>query len=308
MTSPSVSIIIPAYNYQAYVQQAVDSALAQTHPHIEVIAIDDGSQDATPDILSTFDDRITFLQQPNQGLAAARNRGIDQASGEYLFFLDADDYLAPDAIAKMVEQISQPPGYIMTAAAYANVDPDGQRLHNEPPIPNKNREISLRELILKNRFSPAVLVHSQTLKDLGSFDPDFGRTEMGSEDRDLWIRVAATGPVFMLGERLVFKRQHGTNMSSNPERQTASMRRTIRNCRLQRLVPLTDFPFWARVRAVYHYQAGLMYREAHRNAPALREFLLAFIRCPLPCPHETVGLQPWFRTRALLVTLRSLLP
>ena len=126
---------------------------------------------------------------------------------------------------------------------------------------------------------------------------------MGSEDRDLWIRAAMVGRLFMLSDRLVLKRQHTVNMSSNPERQTASMRRTIAKCKDAGAVPRTDVIFWARVHAVYHYQSALMYREADRPWRALYEMLLSFVRCPLPCPRRLAGLQPFFRLRCLLVTL-----
>src|SRR5688500_9583140 len=95
MTKALVSVVIPAYNYGHFVTEAVASALNQTHPHVEVIVVDDGSTDGTADILKPFGSRIRYIYQPNRGLSAARNTGIRAARGEWVAFLDADDLWHP---------------------------------------------------------------------------------------------------------------------------------------------------------------------------------------------------------------------
>lgn len=99
---PLVSIIIPCWNAEAYVGEAIDSALAQTYPNIEVIVIDDGSTDGSLDVIQSFGERIRWETGPNQGACAARNRGIRLAKGEVLQFLDADDWLYIDKVARQV--------------------------------------------------------------------------------------------------------------------------------------------------------------------------------------------------------------
>ncbi|WP_300503556.1 glycosyltransferase family 2 protein [uncultured Duncaniella sp.] len=101
-----VSIIIPAYNAERYLREALESALAQTYRDIEVIVVDDGSTDSTPEIIRDFaarDHRIKAIRQPNGGLSAARNAALDIASGEWLVFLDSDDLLYPDSVARLLE-------------------------------------------------------------------------------------------------------------------------------------------------------------------------------------------------------------
>jgi len=105
--SPLVSIVIPCYNAEAYVEAAVESVLAQTYEPIEIIVVDDGSEDGSLDVIQAYRDRVTFYQQENKGAPAARNRGMRLASGPLLKFLDADDLLYPEAIERQVSQLRQ---------------------------------------------------------------------------------------------------------------------------------------------------------------------------------------------------------
>lgn len=95
----SVSVLIPCFNAEGFLAETLESVLRQTHPAAEILAIDDGSSDATFELLRRFGDRVQALQQPNAGASVTRNRLLARAQGEYLQFLDADDLLAPDAIA-----------------------------------------------------------------------------------------------------------------------------------------------------------------------------------------------------------------
>lgn len=105
-----VSIIIPAYNVEKYLRECLDSALGQTFSDIEVIVVDDGSTDSTPEIIREYaarDARVKCVSQPNGGLSAARNSGLDVASGEWVVFLDSDDILSPTAVSKLVKTAEQ---------------------------------------------------------------------------------------------------------------------------------------------------------------------------------------------------------
>lgn len=102
---PLVSIIIPCHNAKAFITAAIESALAQTWPHTEVVVVDDGSQDDTLQVIRSYGDRIRWHAQPNAGGCAARNRGVELATGEYIQFLDADDLLTPEAVASKVARL-----------------------------------------------------------------------------------------------------------------------------------------------------------------------------------------------------------
>lgn len=106
---PLISVIIPVYNTGSYLSPGLESLIAQTHRNIEVILVDDGSSDGSGELCDEFarrDDRITVIHQQNAGVSAARNAGLEQATGEYLFFLDSDDRLPPDSLAVLCEPMS----------------------------------------------------------------------------------------------------------------------------------------------------------------------------------------------------------
>ena len=101
MRTPKVSVIIPVYNAQNYLSECIDSVLRQTMQDFEVICIDDGSSDDSYSILKKYeetDERVVLLSQTNQGVSAARNVGIDKTRGEYIYFLDSDDYIEPNML------------------------------------------------------------------------------------------------------------------------------------------------------------------------------------------------------------------
>ena len=100
-----VTCVIPVYNGEKYLSEAVESVLSQTYESVEIVVVDDGSTDATPSILADLADRITSLRQENAGPAAARNRGIAAARGEYVAFLDADDLWVAEKTARQVQHL-----------------------------------------------------------------------------------------------------------------------------------------------------------------------------------------------------------
>src|SRR5512133_1459141 len=100
MECPKVSVIVPCYNGAKYLKAAIESALNQSHPDVEVVVVNDGSRDDSGAIARAFGDAIVYVEQENRGLSAARNAAIRASSGEFITLLDADDILLPDCIAK----------------------------------------------------------------------------------------------------------------------------------------------------------------------------------------------------------------
>ena len=113
---PAVSVIIPCHNYGRFVTAAVESALSQTYQPVDVIVIDDGSTDDTPERLQAFGSRIRYIRQENQGVSAARNTGIRQSCGEWVAFLDADDFWHPQKLEAQFRSIQTLAGSISSAA------------------------------------------------------------------------------------------------------------------------------------------------------------------------------------------------
>lgn len=108
MTPPLVSIVIPCYNAERWIADAIESGLKQSHPNKEIVVVDDGSTDGSVDVLKSFNDRIHWESGPNHGGCAARNRGVELARGEYIQFLDADDLLTPDCIERKLSFSAAP--------------------------------------------------------------------------------------------------------------------------------------------------------------------------------------------------------
>jgi hypothetical protein len=125
-SGPLITILIDNYNYAAYLGQAVDSALAQTHPHIEVLVVDDGSTDGSRELLEGYGDRIRTVLQANAGQAAAMNRGLAEATGEILLTLDSDDTLEPDTAARVAAVFGGDPDCVRIQYRLAVVDPGGR--------------------------------------------------------------------------------------------------------------------------------------------------------------------------------------
>lgn len=185
---PSVSVIVPAYNAQDTLARAVASALGQTHVEAEVVVVNDGSTDATTSVAESMrarDARVRVIHQPNRGLSAARNAGLDAARGEFVQFLDADDTLEPAAAAALVASACDG-GATGAAGAFALVDADGGEIATQDAPRGPLDHAALRGL-------PFVIVSSLlTRRDVftqARFDPQCSRVE----DYDLWFRLARAG-------------------------------------------------------------------------------------------------------------------
>ncbi len=136
----SFSIIIPAYNYANTLEQAINSVLSQLHDNDELIVINDGSLDNTDQVIAglKLDDicNAHYLKQENRGLAATRNRGVDESKGDYLIFLDADDELADQGLTSLREKLSELKDTAMLIGAHLSVSPDGsERFRSRPNLP-----------------------------------------------------------------------------------------------------------------------------------------------------------------------------
>ena len=123
-----ITVIIPTYNCDLYIVEAIESVLKQEDCHYEVVVIDDGSTDATQEVLEPLQKQIRYLKQENQGVAAARNQGIAQARGNLVAFLDADDYFFPGKLAKQAAIFAQHPDIGIVHSGWQRVDSAGNKL------------------------------------------------------------------------------------------------------------------------------------------------------------------------------------
>lgn len=199
-----VSVVMPCYNAQAFIEQAVDSVLRQTYPKVELIVVDDGSTDASVDRLGHFGDRLTLLQQRNQGPYPARNRGVAASHGEFLAFLDADDWWSRECLAHLATSITASDAAV-AYCGWQNVGLQGPR--GEPHVPPDYEHDDKLERFLR-AAAPwpihAALLRRSVWDEVGGFDTDLP-TVM---DYDLWLRVGAFRPVVRVAEVLAFYRHH----------------------------------------------------------------------------------------------------
>lgn len=185
---PVISVIIPAYNAEKTIAQTIESVLNQSFVDFEAIVINDGSTDLTLDILGQIEDpRIQVFSYGNAGVSAARNRGISQAAGEFIAFLDADDLWTPDKLEKQLQALQDHP---QAAVAYSwtdYIDESGNFLRPGDRITvsgNVYEQLLLRNFIA-NGSNP--LIRRDALQVVGGFNPELTH----GEDWDLWLRLAA---------------------------------------------------------------------------------------------------------------------
>ena len=211
-----ISVVIPAYNAAGFVCQAVDSVLAQTHAPAEVLVINDGSTDDTAQVLEAYGDRIRVIHQRNGGLSNARNRGIREARGEYVAFLDADDRWLPGKLARQFEILSQQPeiGFCSTRTL---VETPAHEITGEWSCPKVEGSL-LATLFLRNGAIPgsgsSVMVRRHLVDRVGGFDESL----RSLEDIDCWMRLAAVCRYACIDEPLTVIVKHPDSMSGNLRR------------------------------------------------------------------------------------------
>ncbi len=213
---PKLSVIIPTYNRAQMVCQAIESVLEQTFDNFEIVVVDDGSTDGTERVLRRrYGDTIHYLHQENQGRAVARNQGIRASSGEYLLFLDSDDLLLPQGIEHEVAYLDahSEVDVVYTDGYFCDdVGRNVGRIASARP-PHSPEDI-LEGLVISNVITAchSVMVRRDALDAVGP--PYFDEALRGTEDEDLWIRLAAQGSTFAYLDVPTCKyRIHGSNAS-----------------------------------------------------------------------------------------------
>lgn len=220
-----ISVIIPACNQARYLPDAINSALEQSHPDVEVIVVDDGSTDHTPDVTAGYDSlpNVKLVRQANAGLAAARNRGFEEATGDYICFLDSDDFFTKDKLAKQAALLDENPDIGFVYCDIITVDPDGNAVAEQCSVARPDRVLSgniFQSLLLGGYFPPhTVMLRRSILDELGGFDLPCE----GHADYEMWLRISAAGhSAVFLNEPLAFYRTHPDSMSKNGEHMNAT--------------------------------------------------------------------------------------
>ncbi len=218
-----ISAVIPAYNSAKFIRDALTSIRQQTHPIDEIIVIDDGSTDATEAVVREAGADITYIRQENQGPSAARNRGVQCSSGDWVAFLDADDQWTPGKTAQQLLILEKHPTLHLVASDMAEIDIEDSMI--TPSVLAKHhlfehfQQLDGRPVpdalaaLMQNNFIPTgtVLVKRTTLLEAGLFN----ETIRFGEDLELWARIALNHPIACLPAVHMLRRQHDKNATGS---------------------------------------------------------------------------------------------
>lgn len=209
--SPTVSVILPAYNAERYIEESIQSVLRQDFKDYELIIINDGSTDNTQDIINYYkslDDRIVAIKQKNQGLVKTLNHGLALARGEYIARIDGDDPWMNCKLSRQLKEFKNNPSLVLVGGGFEVIDEDG--FYVETIFPPTEDDDLRRALMLRNVFGHAgIMMLKSAAKSVGGYHADCGPTE----DYDLWIRLAKIGTVKNLAFPVYRYRINSTGIS-----------------------------------------------------------------------------------------------
>jgi glycosyltransferase involved in cell wall biosynthesis len=217
---PLVSVITPVFNGATWLEESIDSALAQTFPFLEIIVVNDGSTDDSLAIArarARNHSRIRVIDQDNAGLPNARNRALKMARGAYMALLDADDAWLPNHLQLAMQAFERDPDLGLVHANIERIDADGARVNIPERSWHEDMDAFDALALRHEHVSCPTAVFSRAAIDMvGGFDPRF--TGLGCEDRDLWLRIAARFRIRFLDQVTARYRLHPASMSAASER------------------------------------------------------------------------------------------
>lgn len=236
-TSPVISVLLPVYNAERYVAEAISSILTQTFTDFELIIINDGSTDNSGNVIKQFkDQRIILVEQNNQGLATSLNNGLKIAKGRYIARQDNDDVSAPDRFQKQVEYLEKHPGIGLLGTAALIVDENNKETGRFHQHPLSSHELKYF-LLFDNPFvHSSVMIRRTVMQQVGPYYTG----KQYFEDYNLWSAIARVSGVANLPDKLVRYREVSQGMSKTTE----DYRLRVRNQSFQNiqhyLSPTTD--------------------------------------------------------------------
>jgi glycosyltransferase involved in cell wall biosynthesis len=235
LSSPAFSVVIPAYNATETVGATIESVLGQTRDDFELIVVDDGSSDETPEIVRSFqtDPRVRLIEQANQGTAGARNTGAAEAGGDWVSFLDNDDLWMPAYLERIGEALESTPA---AGFAYADgwlVDERSRRVHRRtaleilgaPAVQPATPQDFLRCLVDRTFIRSATTIRRDVFEQVGPFDVELS----GVDDFDLWAKILAAGHTAVQAEgMLLVYRDRPDSLSKDALRMAEGRREVLR--------------------------------------------------------------------------------
>ena len=248
VTTPRVSVIMAVFNAERYLRSALDSILGQTFGDLELLVVDDGSTDATPQILGAArDSRMRVLRQENAGPAAARNRAAAAARGEYLAVMDADDVSLPRRLEQQVAFLDAHPGVGVLGTAYDRIDERGEVSRT---IVGLTEDQDLQRML----FIRCPFIHGSVMMRRSLFVEVGGYADMFDEDYELWTRLFGRTRFASTTEVLFRYRVHDSGISQRSSARRSPASQAITDA-LWRRASVPTYGVWDVVRLARPYKA-----------------------------------------------------
>jgi glycosyltransferase involved in cell wall biosynthesis len=272
--------VLDAYNRARYLGEAIESALGQTYPNVEVVVVDDGSTDETPRLVEPYLDRIRYVRQDNAGRSAARNRGIEEARGVYVSFLDSDDRWLPDKLEHHVPVLEERAAVGMVHGHVDVIDDAGRPLpertafhHRLWTDAHRNGVTYARYALECRCFSSATTFRRDVFDRVGLYDPS-----LALDDYELYLRFALDSEIVFIERSATEYRWHDENMDSD-QLTLGQIQGAEKHLRL--LESRTDVPDRAKARRNLHAMLARSYNVLGDQRSARRHALRALRPDPL---------------------------
>jgi len=209
MKEPLVSVVMAAYNAEKYLKEAIDSVLNQSYSNIELVVVNDGSTDSTKNIILNYDDkRIKYVEnEMNSGLVVTRNKGLENAGGEYIAILDSDDIALPDKIQKQINFLEVNKGYGLCATFFRKIDAEG-KIISDITIPVSNKDLQTFLHYDNCICHSTVMARADLIKEFG-----YAKGSDLIEDTELLHNLAKITKMATLPVYTTLYRMHGSNIS-----------------------------------------------------------------------------------------------
>ncbi len=299
-----VSVLISTYNRANFLPEAIDSLLKQTRVPDEIIVVDDGSTDNTPEVLAKYGAPVISIYQANKGAASGRNTAWRASSGDLITFLDSDDTLAPTSIERRASYLETHPAINIVYTGAHMTDMQGNVLSwfRKPPLPEG---MIFSEIIARHAFP----IHAVMFRRICiSMNMPFDESLTANEDYDLWVRLAADNLIASINEPLANYRVHNNMMTGSSDHILNTLiklyERVDQMPKFQQLAP--------REKALFYWWRGARYHELGRVAEAQHFYIKAiqhapdFARAYYMLPFTLLGKQGYYKSTDLYRMLKQL--
>jgi len=279
LADPLVTVVIPAYNHAAFLRDAVLSVLNQTYTTTEIIVVDDGSTDDTLQVVMGLSPKVRYVSQPHQGIASARNRGLEMSSGSLIAFLDADDMFLPHKLEIQVDCLVRHAEAGMVYGSYVLIDREGRQIGAVTAKLSGNVYLGFLDRAMVGILATAtVMVRKTVLAKVGLFDEAMTL----AEDTDMWCRVASHYQVEAIAEPLARVRRHPGNVSglTDPHLNCDMWLRILRKAAAEG--PRIPWIPRRRLTAKAYLAAAIDLQQNHRDPLGAAQYLVrAWLHWPL---------------------------